>query len=143
MSFSPINPTATTGSAILASTFNITALSGVFVATGLTITLPQAGTYLVLAEVRATIQASSGSNAYIGLEFYNTTDAAVVAGSVRLGAYSFNAGVAFIGTTSIHKIVIVTASKTIALYASRNNGSAYSFSSVDQDQTEMSYIKLA
>jgi len=143
MPFSPVNPTATNGSASLSVGVTLTGSSGVFSTTGLSVTLPEAGTYLLMAEVRTTVQVSAGAQAYISLEFYNATDAAVVAGSFRFAAWAGAVNVAVVSTTPMQKIVTVSASKVIQLWAARNNGGTYLNSSVDAGTTEMSFVKLA
>lgn len=143
MSFSPPIPTASNGSTTLASTFTLTAANGIFQATGLFVNVPAAGTYLLIADVRCTLQTSAGSNGYVGLEFFNITNSVVVTSSLRFGTFCGQNGVPSISTTAIQVAATFDGPKQIGLYASRNNATTYTFSSVDQDQTVLAYVKLS
>lgn len=117
--------TATAAQAVLGVTqFDITSTS--YAATGLSITLPSAGTYEVWAEMRQGVQVSASPNGAISTEFYNVTDGAVIANSERLGMVATQNGVVATGTVRMTARITVTASKTIEVYALRASGPAYS-----------------
>lgn len=82
-------PTATNGQSSLSSDFNITAANGTYQDTGLSVTLPSAGTYEISADICSYIQVSSGTDGYISTLFYNATDAANIPNSTRLGAFQY------------------------------------------------------
>lgn len=69
--------------ATLAASFSSTA-ANTWQDTGFNITLPTAGTWLVMTDIRSDLPATSGS--FVAFRYYNTTAAAAVANSERLGA---------------------------------------------------------
>lgn len=120
-------PTATNGQSALGSDFNITAANGTYQDTGLSVTLPSAGTYEISADVCSYVQASGGTDAFISTFFYNSTDATYITNSTRLGAYQYvSKAVNGFTQTPSHVIYTVSGSKTIKLYAASYNGSSYS-----------------
>lgn len=70
------------GSAVLPAAVDLQpSASGTWVATGLSVTLPAAGTYQLDATVRAAMAAVSPANTYIVARLYDVTAGAVVPGS--------------------------------------------------------------
>jgi hypothetical protein len=133
------------GSATLGATYSITASAGTYADTGLSVTLPQAGTYLVTANVRGALQAT-GTNPSLSAKLYNATDASDITNSERLVVRT-GATTLIEATAVITAIVTVTASKTIALYALRNAGGSPTWTTSDiasgaAGRTTLSYIKI-
>jgi hypothetical protein len=136
----------TYGSAMLPSTFTITGTSGTFQDTGLAITLPSAGTYKITGNARTQLIGNAGVSWWIILKLYNSTDAADVADSERMGAITGSTS-RIGGTTPIDIIITVAASKTIKLYAARagSAGCSWNESYVSTDsigRTTLMYEKI-
>lgn len=137
--------TSVYGNSVLGSIFNITGSSGVYQDTGLSITLPSDGTYIIIADVRQQLNVTTGAGANIQLKFYNSTDSADIANSTRLGAYAGVVATTYQVTTTMHSVVSVNASKVINLYASRNTGISYNTSAIASDTagyTQLFYVKI-
>jgi hypothetical protein len=134
----------TASQAVLAADYDVQAASGSFADTGLSITLPGAGTFLLFASVRAQLQVSvSGANMIAKL--YNSTDGADVANSETLIFYFAETNSLRGATTSFIVPLTVTASKVIKLYAERN-GSGFSSSLIRSDangRTRLSYMQVS
>ncbi len=131
------------GIAVLGSTYSISA-SGAWEDTGLSVTLPSAGTYALDASVRAGVQ-NNGAGTFISVKLYNSTDAADVANSEGLAVYSNAANLAFANQISLTGLITVAASKVIKLYAFRVNSGTYTISNIDSDsngRTRLRYIKV-
>jgi hypothetical protein len=129
---------------VLSAGFNLTGADGVFQDTGLSVTLPSAGTYLVEADVRGDLLITAGG-AYIRAYFYNSTDASIVSDSHTICTYAGTINQYFFATTKITKLITVSSSKTIKLYASRNGVATYSLSNISSDAngyTRMHYVKI-
>jgi hypothetical protein len=129
---------------VLSAGFNLTEADGVFQDTGLSVTLPSAGTYLVEADVRGDLLITAGG-AYIRAYFYNSTDASIVSDSHTICTYAGTINQYFFATTKITKLITVSSSKTIKLYASRNGVATYSLSNISSDAngyTRMHYVKI-
>lgn len=142
---SVIHQTATNGQSVLGSTFTITAANGTYQDTGLSVTLPAAGTYRVYADVRVGLGFSAGVQGYIVVKFFNSTDSADVTNSERLAFYTVTNST-YLLTIPVNTIVTVTASKTIKLYAVRNSATTWGRSTIDSDsdgRTIMGYVKVS
>jgi hypothetical protein len=141
------NPiTATYGSSTLGSTYTIPTDNGSYASTGLTTTLPGAGTYILICSVRTNIQASTTPGAYILTELYNTTDGAAITDSEQIGAYGSTINVAYYGTSTVFVFVTVAASKTIALYTKTVAPSSTATRTVNSDsngRSRIGYVKIA
>ncbi len=140
--------TATNGETVLGSDFSITSAAGTYQDTGLSVTLPSAGTYLVLAKVRGQFTPSTGTSWWIGYKLFNSTDSADVTNSEALIVYTANgSAVVNLGTiTTAHKIT-VAASKTIKLYAKKDGTATPTFTSPlipsnSEGRTALSYWKV-
>lgn len=132
------------GSAVLGADYSITSAAATYEDTGLSITLPAKGTYLVRADVRGKIKGNAGTFWWLTAKFYNSTDAADVANSERLIVLTNQTAVELHNTAPITAIVTVTASKTIKLYAYRHGAGTPSWttSQIGSDtngRTVMSY----
>jgi hypothetical protein len=121
----------------------------VFQDTGLSITLPSAGTYLVISDQYSAIQVTGGTDGFIQTKWYNSTDAAYVANTQTMGAYQYVAYAVngLVQSTTITTMT-VNASKTIKLYAAVFNGSSYSYRVIGgadgtEGHTSMTYVKLS
>lgn len=138
--------TASNSASMLASTFSITAANGTYAGTGLTVTLPSAGTYLVLGNIRSTVAVSAGAGANISFRLRDTTAGSDVSTSTRIGAYASTTGAAYITTTPIAELIAVASSHVIELYAASNTGTTYTARSIDSDTagyTKLWFIKVS
>lgn len=135
------------GQSVLAANFNITAALNVEQDTGLSIQLPSAGTYLLMCDVRATVNLAAGAWALIAVSLYNQTDGAKVADSEALVVYTETAAKNFIASASIQVRVTVAAAKTIRLRALRNASQAsFTTSTIDTttiSKTRLIYVRLS
>ena len=109
-------PTATSGSSALGSDFTFTSTS--YGDSGLSVALPAAGTYLIVATLSFRCQVSAGQGA-IDCQLYNVTDTAAVAGSDRRAAAATGQDLANWSSSEAVWLVTVAASKTIRLEAKR------------------------
>lgn len=137
----------TNGNAVLGSSYDITASAGTFADTGLSVTLPSAGTYEITANVRGAMVGNAGTSWWITAELYNSTDSAAVTDSERLVVLTGTTALHLQNTCVITKIVTVAASKTIKLYACRNGTASPTFtvSQISSDangKTELIYKKI-
>lgn len=135
----------TNGTSVLAADYNITAASGTFVDTGLSVTLPSSGTYLIIANVRYRMMMSSGTFASIDIKLYNSTLGADVTDSIRRCIYTTTTA-QLQNTIPAHVIATVTASNTIKLYAARTFDGTLTSSDIASGattgRTTLSYIKI-
>lgn len=132
------NATDVLAGAVLASVFTITGAAGTFQDTGLTITLPSAGTYMVTANIRGNLRGNGGAGTtawWLEAELYNATDLAIVTNSERLIVLTGTNAVTFQMTCTITWPITVTAAKTINLYVARNgNGTpAWTTSAIESN----------
>lgn len=134
-----------TGSSYLTSDFNITGATTVFQDTGLSVTLPEAGTYLVQANVRCRVVMASGTYGTIETKLHNSTDAADVSNSLRRCVYTTSTAQIQV-TNPITAIITVTASKVIKLYAARTFDGSLTNSdiagSATTGLTSLTYVKI-
>lgn len=107
------------GESVLSSVFTITAADGTFATTGLTITLPSAGTWKISGLARAGIEITGATVGWIAVRLYNQTDSAVISNSESL-CLAVPSSLALQVTAPIDALVTVTASKVIRLEACRN-----------------------
>lgn len=126
---------------IVYGSFTITGASGVFQDTGISLTLPSAGTYAIDGSIRAYIQGDAGC--YVIAKLYNSTDGADVADTEVLCIYEVSTN---IGQNSVSMVALVTvaASKVIKLYASRT-GTGFVLSGISNDvagRTRLRYTKI-
>ncbi len=133
------------GSAALSAHFDITASDGVYQDTGLSVTLPSAGTYMLDAVVRGIFQANAAGG-YIVAKLYNSTDAADVANTFGLVVYYLLANQVVQETIPISTTVTVAASKVIKLYAMRqSSGATMTLDLIGADAnglTSLRYVKI-
>ncbi len=111
---------AQSGQSVLGATFSITGADDVYQATGLSVSLPAAGTYLITGQVRAAIQSSGGTSSYIFVKLRNTTDATDITSSETM--VILTPSTLAVDTVALVALVTVAGAKTIELYAARNDG---------------------
>ena len=132
---------------VLGSAFSITGTAGTFQDTGLSLSLPSAGTYRITADVRGRLTGNAGTAWWLTAKLYNSTDAADVADSERLIVLTATTAMQLQMTCPISKVVTVAAAKTIKLYAARDgtgtpSWTASSIESNTAGRTAMSYEKI-
>lgn len=134
------------GESVLGSDFTLNAANGTYQDTGLSVSLPSAGTYLIHLHARGEVLFSAGTLGYITVKLYNSTDAADVANSETVITTQYVTNVTRQEATSASKIVTVAAAKTIKLYAKRDSATTWTSSSIrtsSDGRTRMSYVRLA
>lgn len=137
--------TSVSGISTLGATYTISTDNGAYEDTGLSVTLPSAGTYLVWYRVRSNVVAVTTAGAFIRLEMFNATDSVAVANSVSLGAYGSTVGPSYYGNNTVFRYITVAASKTIHLYANTVAPGSTSTRLIYSDTngyTDMGYIKV-
>ena len=138
--------TSVNGEATLGATYTISTNNGAYEDTGLSVTLPSSGTFLVWYQVRSNINATTTAGAYILTEMYNSTDAADVANTEQIGAYGSTVLASYYMTSFVQKIITVAASKTIKLYAKVVVPTAVSIRTINSDangRSRMGYVQIA
>ncbi len=139
--------TATSGEATLSGTFAISGSTGVYQDTGLSISLPSAGTYLILGTVRSAINTTANYGRVVA-KLVNSTDAIDVPGGGCVGARTQAVSVTNEVQSPIVAIYTVLAAKTINLYGARIDdvpAPTYLVSQIStaaSGPTKLSYIKL-
>lgn len=138
--------TGTNGETVLPSSYTVTATFG---ATGLSVNLPSAGTYLVQAEVSGSIT-NNGTPAggYVQARLWNVTAGAMVADTLRVVCECPAVGTTGTGSTVCGRIITVSGATTIRLeaqYISTGTvlGASILLSTSSFGTTLMRYIKLA
>lgn len=137
-------PTASSASAVLGAAFPLTS-TGTYQDTGLSVSLPSAGTYLITAQVKATLLSTVGAP-YATARLYNVTAGAAVSESELFVAFSPTAGTYAINTATLTKVITVGAASTIRLEAARQQATSWTTSDISSDvdgRTVLSYVKLA
>lgn len=130
---------------ILGSTYTISADNGAYEDTGLSVTLPSAGTYLVWYTARTNISAAVTAGAYILVELYNSTDAVALANTEEIGAYAAVVGTSYYGVPHLLTSVTVAASKVIKLYAKAVAPTSTTIRTINSDtngRTNLGYVKI-
>lgn len=107
--------TATYGEYVLGSTVGVT--STTYTGTGISVTLPSAGTYRVCYSVR--LDYNQGTLMQVRL--YNNTAGLVVANSTKHGPYSDNTTLLMATDVALDCFITVTEASTIELQAKRSN----------------------
>jgi len=137
-------PTASSGSATLASTFPLTT-TDVHQDTGVSIAPPSAGTYLLTAQVKATLVSTTGAP-YATCRLYNVTAGAVVPNSELMVVLGTATGTYYIQTATLIRVHALAAASTLRLECARRQATAWSVSEINSDvdgRTVLSYVKLA
>ena len=140
--------TGTNGEAVLASDLNIA--NATFEDSGLKVTLPTAGTYLIQGEIHLEAQASDiSTGAELYLRLYNETDAAAVSDSTTFGLLVPENGILYKGHCPIGKIVTTDGANEVIRVEARKNStsptwtSAKVMASASYAESRLRYVKLA
>lgn len=135
-------PTATSGGSSLGSDYTFTSTS--YGDSGLSITLPAAGTYLITGTFNFRCQVSAGQGA-MDVQLYNTTDSAAVSSSDRRVASATGQDLSNWSSSAAVWLVTVAASKTIRLEAKRTTLSSPTWvaSTLFGTYTLLHYVKLS
>lgn len=132
--------------ALLAAAFNLTAAAGVYQDTGLSLSLPSAGTYIVTANIRGDLKISGGALAYLVARLFNATDAAALANTESLVCLTEAVNQNVQQTASIFAVVTINDTKLIKLQGMRNGSSPAwlisSFASNANGRTLLNYLKV-
>lgn len=136
------------GTSVLSSAFSITASAGTFEDTGVSVSLPAAGTYMMFANVRIALQGNAGTAWWISAELYDSTAGAAVADSERMIGYINSNTIILQQTGTISMPVTVTEASTIKIYVTRNGAGSPSWttsviSSDANGRTALSYMRIA
>jgi hypothetical protein len=134
------------GESVLGSSFSITAANGTYEDTGLSISLPTAGTYLLYANVRYAMNFSAGATGFLAAKLYNITDAADVSNSERMLHLLSSTGQDVQGTAPLTLILTVAAAKTIKLYAKRDSATTWTTSVIgagSDGKTVLGYKRIS
>ncbi len=137
-------PTASSGTSTLGSAFALTS-TDTYQDTGLSVSLPSSGTYLLTAQVKATLVSTTGAP-YATCRLFNVTAGAVVANSELLVAFGTATSTYYINTATQSRTLTVGAASTIRLECARRQASAWSVSEISSDvdgRTAVTYVKLA
>lgn len=134
--------TGVNGENVLGSNFTLNATTGTYQDTGVAVTLPSAGTYLLFLTARALVGYTAGTFGYVYAKLYNSTAAADVSGSNFTAVISYVINTTLDQTKSIPVLATVTGADTIKLYASRNFDGTLATSLIATDITKITYIKL-
>lgn len=127
-------PVPSSGESALGSTYTIVAPNATWQDTGLSVTLPSAGTYLINARARANINNNSaGSQIYVRL--FNVTSAAAIANTETSVIVQRTASASEFDGCSLQTVVTVSASATIRLEAQRSNFGTYTVSDIVTNST--------
>jgi len=119
--------TRVNGSSSLAGAYNVTASYGNI---GLSVSLPEAGQYLVFGEVRCQLQVNSGTG-NITIRLFDSTASSAITESERITDYSANSVITG-STVPISEYVNVSGPSTIDVQAAVGAGS-YLFAQVVSD----------
>lgn len=135
--------TATSGESVLASTFVITAAANTYEASGLTFTLPSAGTYKIFSQIRGELQPGAAGTHFISGKLRNTTDSTDVTNGIVMVVVGTQNGVLLNQTAALVAEITVTASKTFELYVKRQ-GTVWTVSQIGSDTngyTKIDWVK--
>lgn len=139
-------PGATNGTATLATAFSLVSVAAAWENIGVSVTLPAAGTYLIMYHVRYGYQSASSAG-QISARLYNSTDAAAVSGS-NIMVVQDPSNLPTQSTVSAQLVVTVAASKAIRIECQRTNV-AYTYSDILGDgvggngTTRLTYVRIA
>lgn len=137
-------PGTNTSLTIMSGNFTITSGGGTYQDTGLQVTLPSAGTYIVWYSTTGLLTLSSGG-AQIQTRMYNSTDSSAVTGSDAISVFNATTGATYIGSASMAIPVTVAGSKTIKLQTCTNGGTTFTSRILISDGTSntvLGYTKL-
>lgn len=142
-----VDATASVFGQAVATTTNLNAIpSGTWVeVTNAQITLPQAGTYMISADVITSVDTSSGGNTSISARLFNVTDGTMVPNTLRILSQSINYASGN-HTAPVTTYITVTGPTTIRLEAQKNivsgTPTAHVFSNPVAGLTTLGFHKL-
>lgn len=131
-------PTATSAQTVCAP-FACTGTSGTYQASGNTIALPAAGTYLVTCKLRSVIRPGAAGAHQLLARLRNVTAGADIANSETMLAQSEASGAFAGGTSGFTAVVTVAGATTLELYIART-GTSWTTSLLASDSTGYSVI---
>lgn len=137
-------PGATNGLTVLPSNYDVTA-NATWENTGLSVSLPSAGTYCVFAEARCTVLANTAGS-HMMVRLYDSTAGAAVTNTERLVAYTYVASDTSIETVRVTGFITVTGATTVRLEAWRFSAGAWTIARVatgSAGQTVLGYLKVS
>lgn len=130
---------------VLSSSYTITA-DTTWEDTGLSLSLPAAGTYLILGNILGSARVSATVPVNLMVKLYNSTDGADVANSDRVVCLAGTINVNYLASTSYAIPVTVAAAKTIKLYAYRGAATwttSNIASTAGSGVTNLTYLRIA
>jgi hypothetical protein len=142
-------PPEVSGESVLAAPFDITEADGVFQDSGLSVDIPEAGSYDLKYNVRYAV--ASSTPGYVLVRLYDETAGAEVANSRQMTFYPANIALPA-GATSIQQNapyateLVAGSARTIRLEAARFAGGTWTFSQLSSDdngKTKLSYKQTA
>jgi len=136
-------PTATCGEATLAGSFSLTA-TDVWLDTGLSVTLPAAGTYLLFYSARISNYPTAGAGV-ISNRLYDVTAAAAVANTETGLYHSITGAILQLNGSSSFAVYAVAAAHVVRLEVKRNAatwGESAVYSNSD-GRTKVCYVRVA
>lgn len=111
-------------------------------ATGLSVSLPEAGTYLLTGRVIGNGALASGTTGSIKAKLRNTTDAADIANSIGYCVSAETTTGNNFGCYPVSDIVTVAGAKDIEVYGWRDSGPSWMSANIMQDSI-LGYVKLS
>lgn len=138
-SLTVVYPTSTNGETVC-TTFTITGTTGTYQATGNTITLPSAGTYRIVGQIRGEIQPGAAGTHRILVQLRDNTAGAFVTNTETLAALGSQNGVLVNQTGALVAVVTVTGATVVELYAART-GTVWTSSQVLSDTNGRSKLE--
>ena len=138
--------TSASSCSALGSAYTVSS-SGSWSNTGLSVTLPSAGTYFVSYFADAAVTTSTAGVGYLAFRLYNSSDGVVIANTYTVATSVYAAG-SHRGCSSQGCLITVSASKAIRLEALRGSGPTYTVSDVQggsgsYGDTTITYVKVA
>jgi len=129
----------------LSSDYDISASSATIVDSGLSISIPSAGDYLMFATVNGLMQVSliGSSAAFLYARLYDDTAATPLLGSVMRFCATQVTGVDVRGTGAFSKPYTFSGAKTIKLQVARNGGGFTTTRILAGTETHIGYAKLS
>lgn len=134
----------TTGESVLGGQFNITGAAGVHQATGLSVTLPSAGTYKLKGDIRGRMIGNAGTAWWVHVKLRNTTDNVDITNSDRLLVLTGTSGLHLQNTIPLNKIVTTdNNNEVIEVWAARNGSGSPSWTGASIESNSSGYSTLS
>lgn len=138
--------TSSAGISVLGSTYTVSVDNGAYEDTGLSVTLPSAGTYIIWYTARTNVAAAGAAGAFIEVQLYNSTDGSALANSEEIGAYASTVTASYYGVPHLTTTASVAASKVIKLYVKSVAPGTTTVRTVNSDtngRTNLGYMKIS